>query len=155
MPNVEELLGTVGQTISEKKPQIFVSTRDLTYANGPTLLSAGICVQCNFSLTGEKSTIKMGHWRPTTMPADIQRTMDSIFPEFPQTHPFIDDILVVTKSSDIDHAVKKWVRMYHGMIKKLKQQVANIVELRHFDVHRNIRIVCDANNNGLGRYCNN
>ena len=32
----------------------------------------------------------------------------------------------------------------------LKKQVANIVELRHFDIHRATRIVCDASHNGLG-----
>ena len=32
----------------------------------------------------------------------------------------------------------------------LKKQVANIVELRHFDIHRDTRIVCDASHNGLG-----
>ena len=31
----------------------------------------------------------------------------------------------------------------------LKKQVANLVELKHFDVHKDIRIVCDANHNGL------
>ena len=28
--------------------------------------------------------------------------------------------------------------------------MANIVELRHFDIHRDTRIVCDASHNGLG-----
>ena len=32
----------------------------------------------------------------------------------------------------------------------LKKQVANIVELKHFDVHKDIRVVCDASQNGLG-----
>ena len=32
----------------------------------------------------------------------------------------------------------------------LKKQVANIVELRHLDIHRDTRIVCDASHNGLG-----
>ena len=31
----------------------------------------------------------------------------------------------------------------------LKKQVANIVELRHFDIHRDTRIVCEASHNGL------
>ena len=33
----------------------------------------------------------------------------------------------------------------------------NIVELRHFDIHREIRTICDANHDGLGavieQYC--
>ena len=32
----------------------------------------------------------------------------------------------------------------------LQNQVANIVELRHFDIHCDTRIVCDASHNGLG-----
>ena len=33
---------------------------------------------------------------------------------------------------------------------KFKTQVANVVELKHFDVHKDISIVCDAKHNGLG-----
>ena len=32
----------------------------------------------------------------------------------------------------------------------LKKQVANIVELKHFDVHKDIRLMCDVSPNGLG-----
>ena len=32
----------------------------------------------------------------------------------------------------------------------MKRHVANIVELRHFDVHKGIWIVCDASHNGVG-----
>ena len=33
---------------------------------------------------------------------------------------------------------------------KLKAQVANIVELRHFDIHRDMRIVCDTSHKRIG-----
>ena len=33
---------------------------------------------------------------------------------------------------------------------KLKAQVANIVELRHFDIHRDMRTVCDTSHKGIG-----
>ena len=33
----------------------------------------------------------------------------------------------------------------------LKRQVANIVEFRHFDVHKDIRAVCDASHNECWR----
>ena len=36
------------------------------------------------------------------------------------------------------------------VFENLKLQVANIVELHKFGVHRDIRIVCDASHNGLG-----
>ena len=46
------------------------------------------------------------------MPAEFQRVMDISFSEFPQAHAFIDDILVVTKGSEIEHisAVEKILR---------------------------------------------
>ena len=58
MPNIEELMDTVGQTISEKKPGdiFFFTNMDLTYAYGQLLLSAETSVQCNFSLIGGRST---------------------------------------------------------------------------------------------------
>ena len=91
MPNIEELMDTVGQTISERKPgDVYFSTMDLTYAYGQLPLSPETRVQCNFSLVGGKSTGFYGH---TTMPAEFQRVMDTILSEFPQAHAFIDDIL--------------------------------------------------------------
>ena len=50
MSNIEELMDTVGQTISEKKSgDIHFTTMDLTYAYGQLPLSAETSVQCNFS----------------------------------------------------------------------------------------------------------
>ena len=41
MPNIEELIDTVGQTISEKKQgDIYFTTMDLTYAYGQLSLNA-------------------------------------------------------------------------------------------------------------------
>ena len=42
-----------------------------------------------------------------------------------------------------------WTNECQVAFEMLKKQVANIVELKHFDVHRDIRIVCDASHNGL------
>ena len=179
------------------------------------------------------------------MPAEFQRVMDTILSECPQTHAFIDDILVVTKGTEIEHisAVEKILRkldtensspkltkcqyarkecewlghkitctgirplirktepieslkapktvsqlkFFMGSIhslhkylpaltessaslrpllsrknecswtsecqvsfENLKNQVANIVEVRHFDINRDTKIVCDASQNGLG-----
>ena len=247
MPNIEELMDTVGQTISERKPgDVYFSTMDLTYAYGQLPLSPETSVQCNFSLVGGQSTgtyrFQTGFYGLTTMPAEFQRVMDTILSEFPQAHAFIDDILVVTKGTEMEHisAVERILRKldrenmslkltkyqfarkecewlghkitctgitplirktepieslkapktvsqlksFMGSIYKylpalaessaslrpllstkneyiwnsecqmsfenLKKQVANIVELRHFDIHRDTRIVCDASHNGLG-----
>ena len=43
-----------------------------------------------------------------------------------------------------------WTDECQVAFEMLKKQVANIVELKHFDVHKDIRIVCDASHNGLG-----
>ena len=32
----------------------------------------------------------------------------------------------------------------------LKKQVANTAQLKNFDMHKDIRILCDASHNGLG-----
>ena len=57
MPNIEELMDTVGQTISEKKNQeTYFTSMDLTYAYGLLPLNAETSVQCNFSLIGGRST---------------------------------------------------------------------------------------------------
>ena len=37
-----------------------------------------------------------------------------------------------------------------NIIREPKKQVKNIVELRHFDIHRETRIFCDASHNELG-----
>ena len=117
MPNIEELMDTVGQTISERKPgDVYFSTIDLRYAYGQLPLSPETSVQCNFSLVGGKSTgtyhFQTGFYGLTTMPAEFQRVMDTIFLELPQAHAFIDDNLVVTKGTEIEHisAVERILR---------------------------------------------
>ena len=250
MPNIEELMDTVGQTISEKKQgDVYFTTMDLTYAYGQLPLNAETSIQCNFSLIGGRSTgtyrFKTGFYGLTTMPAEFQRAMDCILAEYPQAHAFIDDILVVTKGTAVDHIatvekilkkldrenmslkltkckfaqrecewlghkitptgitplvrktepiealtpprtlsqLKSFMGSIHSLHKYLpalaessaplrpllsknneyiwtpecqnafenpKKQVSNIVELRHFDIHKDIRIVCDASHNGLG-----
>ena len=43
-----------------------------------------------------------------------------------------------------------WTSECQNALENLKKQVSNIVELRLFDIHKDIRIVCDASHNGLG-----
>ena len=117
MPKIEELMDTVGQTISEwKTGDVYFSTMDLTYTYGQLPLNPKTSVQCNFSLKGGKSTgtyrFCTGFYSLPTMPAEFQRVMDAILSEFPQAHAFIDDILVATKGTEIEHisAVEKVLR---------------------------------------------
>ena len=62
---------------------------------------------CKFSLVGGRSTgtyrFKTGFYGLTTMPAEFQRVMDAILAEFPCAHAFIDDILVISKGTKIEH----------------------------------------------------
>ena len=102
MPNNEELMDAFDQTICEKKSgEIYFSTMDLTYAYGQLPLGQDTSVHCNFSLVGGRSTgtyrFKTECYGLTTMPAEHQQVMDSIFLEYPQAHAFIDEILVVRK----------------------------------------------------------
>ena len=103
MPNIEELMDTVGQTISERKPgDVYFSTMDLTYAYNQLPLSPITSIQCNFSLVGGKSTgtyrFRTGFYGLTTVPAEFQRVKDTVLSKFPQAHAFLDDILVGTKA---------------------------------------------------------
>ena len=50
-------------------------------------------------------------------------------------------------SKKIDY---NWTAEYENAFQNIKLGVANIVELKHFDIHKDIRVVCDASHNGLG-----
>ena len=61
MPNIEELMDIVGQTISEhKQGDVFFTTMDLTYAYGQLPLNENTSKHCKFSLVGGRSTLVGG-----------------------------------------------------------------------------------------------
>ena len=64
------------------------------------------------------------------MPAEFQRVMDSILSEYPQAHAFIDDILVVTKDSEIERisTVEKILRMLDKQKLSLKLTKCNFAQ---------------------------
>ena len=80
---------------------------DLTYEYGQLPLSQETKLHCAFSLVGGKSTgtyiFETGFYGLTTMRAEFQRVMDSIFSEYPQAHAFVDDISVVTTGSELEN----------------------------------------------------
>ena len=43
-----------------------------------------------------------------------------------------------------------WTPNCENAFQQLKSLLKNIVELRHFDIHRETRIICDASHDGLG-----
>ena len=122
MPNIEELVDTMGQFISEKKQgEVYFTTMDLTYAYGQLPLSEETSVQCNFSLVGGRSSgtygIRTGFYGLTSMPAEFQRVMDSILNEFHQANAFIDDILVITKGTEVEH-----ISLVEKILRKLNRE---------------------------------
>ena len=50
-----------------------------------------------------------------------------------------------------------WTPVCENALQPLKSLLKNIVESRHFDIHRETRIICDASHDGLGavleQYC--
>ena len=122
MPNIGELVDTIGQLISEKKQgEVYFTTMDLTYAYGQLPLSEETSVHCNFSLVGGRSTgtyrFRTGFYGLTSMPAEFQRVMDSILNEFPQANAFIDDILVTTKGTEVEH-----ISLVEKILRKLNRE---------------------------------
>ena len=92
MPNIEELMDLVGQTISEwKQMDVFFTNMDLTYAYGQLPLNADTSQHCNFSLVRGLSA---GTYRFKT---GFYWLTDAIQPEISCAHASINDILVVSK----------------------------------------------------------
>ena len=122
MPNIEELVDTTGQLISEKKQgEVYFFTMDLTYAYGQLPLSEETSVHCNFSSVGGRSTgtyrFRTEFYGLTSMPAEFQRVMDSFLNEFPQANAFIDDILVTTKGTEVEQ-----ISLVEKILRKLNRE---------------------------------
>ena len=121
MSNIDELIDGVSQIIAEKKSgNVYFTTLDFTYAYGQVALEQKTSEQCNFSLVGGKST---GSYRfkngLTSMPAEFQKVIDNLLKEFPQANAFIDDILIASKGTKIEH-----IALVEKILKKL--DVSNV-----------------------------
>ena len=124
MPNIDELVDGVSQIIAEKKSgNVYFTTLDFTYAYGQVALEQKTSEQCNFSLVGGKSTgtycFKNGFYGLTSMPAEFQKVIDNLIKEFPQANAFIDDILIASKGTKIEH-----IALVEKILKKL--DVSNV-----------------------------
>ena len=250
MPNFDELVDGISQIIAERKAgNVYFTTLDFTYAYGQVSLEQKTSEQCNFSLVGGKSTgnyrFKNGFYGLTSTPAEFQKVIDNLLKEFSQANAIIDDILIASKRTKIEHIalvenilkkldvsnvalklqkcefaktecewlgyrigengiaplVRKtqaiedlktpksrkqlkslmgsmhslhkllpklaevsaplrpllsqnngfvWRPVCESAFQQIKSLVENIVEVRHFDIHRETRIICDASHDGLG-----
>ena len=72
----------------------------------------------NFSIVGGKSTgtyrLKNGFYGLTSMPAEFQKVISNLFKECPQANAFIDDILIASKGTKIEH-----IPLVEKVLKKL------------------------------------
>ena len=119
MPNLDELVDGTSQIIAERKAgNVYFTTLDFTYAYGQVSLEKETSEQCNFSLIGGKSTgtyrFKNGFYGLTSMPAEFQKVIDNLLKEFPQANAFIDDILIASKGTKIEH-----IALMEKILKKL------------------------------------
>ena len=108
MPNLDELVDGISQIIAERKAgNVYFTTLDFTYALGQVSLEQKTSEQFNFSLVGGKSTgtyrFKNGFYGLRSMPAEFQKVIDNLLKEFPQANAFIEDILIASKGTKIEH----------------------------------------------------
>ena len=97
---------------------MFFTTMDLTYAFGQLPLNADTNKHCNF-FSGRKIyrkiSFRLGLYGLKTMLAEFQCVMDAKLPKFPYVYALIDDILVTSNGSEIEHIalVKKILEKLH------------------------------------------
>ena len=110
MPNLENLMDMVAETIDGKEGQVFYSSIDMKYAYGQIPLEESTAKHCNFQIIGGKSTgtyrFVTGHYGLTKMPTEFQKVMDLTLVNMDSTFVYIDDILIVTKGEKSVHMQK-------------------------------------------------
>ena len=108
MPKLFELIDNVAVTISgHDQRNIWFSSIDLKYAYSQIPLSKKASNQCNFNIVGGEVTgsyrFKTGFYGLGDMPNEFQRIMDRLTEKLPNTHCYLDDILIATVGSEEEH----------------------------------------------------
>ena len=108
MPNVDELIDGVSQTVTENKNgTLYFTVLDLKYAYSQLKLVADTAKQCNFNIVGGKATgtyrFLTGFYGLADMPAEFQKAMDRTINHAKNTFCFLDDILIVSKGNENEH----------------------------------------------------
>ncbi len=110
MPNIEELLVSIAQLITDTTGTVWFTSLDLKYAYGQITLSPETSLLCNFCLVGGAAT---GTYRFQTsfyglgnMPAEFQQALDMLLNQHPAAHAFLDDVLIVSSGTRADHLAK-------------------------------------------------
>ena len=80
---------------------------DLKYAYSQLRLTAETAKQCNFNIVGGQATgtyrFLTGFYGLVDMPAEFQKAMDCTLNHAKNTFCFLDDILIVSKGTKIEH----------------------------------------------------
>ena len=108
MPNVDELLDGVGQTVTANTAgTLYFTTPDLKYAYSQIRPNAETAKQCNFKIVGGQATgtyrFLTGFYGFADMPAEFQKAMDRTLNHAKNTFCFLDDIKIVSKVDKNEH----------------------------------------------------
>ena len=110
MQSIDNLMDSVAKYISDNKNKqgIFLFSKvDLKYAYSQIPLHPEIRKHCNFNILGGKSTgtyqFINGFYGLSDMPATFQKTLDKTLENIDKKFDFLDDILIITKGSTLDH----------------------------------------------------
>ena len=110
MPNLLELLDSAAQIItSNKSGDVWLTLLDLKFAFSQNRLSDVISSQCIFNIVCGEQTgtyrFKTGFYGLTDMPKEFRIVMDNILQGLSGVFWFLDDILILSKGSVVDHNV--------------------------------------------------
>ena len=108
MPNIDSVIDSISQHIIDSNlgENVYFSTIDLHYASGQLNLHPDTARHCNFKFICGESTgtyrFKSGSYG-LGMPAEFQKSMDYTLIGLTNTYCFLDDIIVVSKTSKESH----------------------------------------------------
>ena len=134
MPNLEDLLNTLAETITAKDGEkVWFTSVDLKYAFGQVPLNPELAKHCNFAIIGGKlaayTVLKQVFFGLTVMPTEFQRIMEDLLINIENVFIFIDDILIVTKGTKEEHEEKvREVRKLDSSKLKLKEEKCRLAK---------------------------
>ena len=107
MPNLDSPMEKIAEIVNGKQEgEVRFTSLDMLYAYGQTTLHPETAKHCNLQKIGGETTstyaFKTGFYGLTIMPLEFQKIIDNILHKKTKTFAFIDDILIVTKSSKAD-----------------------------------------------------
>ena len=110
MPNLLELLDSAAQIItSNTLGDVWFTSLDLKYAFSQIPLSDEVSRHCNFNIVCGEQTgtyrFKTGFYGLPDMPKEFQKAMDNTLQGLSGVFCFLDDILIVSKGSILDHNI--------------------------------------------------